>query len=271
MSGGYFKVFRSLINSEFWLQEPFTRGQAWVDLIGMARHKDGYKRKRGIRVESPRGTVVVSEPELAGRWQWSRGKIRRFLRELEMEQQIVQQKCNVSTLITIINYEKFQGSDTADDTEDGQQTVQQTDSNYYNRKKGKKGKNVNNKEKDIGATEKVAPVSVLKSYPYPEWLNKDLWSDFHRMRSKIKKPITTERTITGLIKKLKSIIDDGHNQDDIIQASIDGCWQTFYPPKGNSYGYKPKTNTGPHTGESRGSDGGCSKYDGITQTIVDCG
>jgi hypothetical protein len=73
--------------------------------------------------------------------------------------------------------------------------------------------------------------SVLKIYDYPDWLNKNLWSDFHRMRSRIKKPITTERTIAGLLNKLKSLIDEGNTQDEIIQAAIDNCWQSFYPAK----------------------------------------
>ena len=77
-------------------------------------------------------------------------------------------------------------------------------------------------------------ITPIKSYPYPEWLNKELWTDFHRMRSRIKKPITSERTITALLNKLKSIIDEGHNQDDVIQASITGCWITFYQPKGTT-------------------------------------
>jgi hypothetical protein len=73
--------------------------------------------------------------------------------------------------------------------------------------------------------------SVLKSYPYPDWLNKNLWADFHKMRSRIKKPITTERTIKGLITSLKKLMDDGHCQEDIIQMAIDKCWLSFYPPK----------------------------------------
>ena len=37
----YFAVNRRLIRSEMWTSEPFTRGQAWVDLIGLARWDDG--------------------------------------------------------------------------------------------------------------------------------------------------------------------------------------------------------------------------------------
>lgn len=128
-----------------WLCEPFTRGQAWVDLIMLANHKEGYIRVRGVRYEVKRGQVGWSEVALAKRWKWSRGKVRRFLQELEEnDSQIVQQKTNVTTLLSIVNYDKFQSNDTANrtasDTADGQQTVQQTDTNknVKNDKNGKK-------------------------------------------------------------------------------------------------------------------------------------
>jgi hypothetical protein len=74
----------------------------------------------------------------------------------------------------------------------------------------------------------------VSGYKFPEWLNLDLWADFRRMRSRIKKPITTRRTIDGLLNQLKTLMDKGCNQDEIIQASIDHCWQDFYAPKKES-------------------------------------
>ncbi|KKM27895.1 hypothetical protein LCGC14_1570130 [marine sediment metagenome] len=49
MHRGYIKLWRKLQNSSLWLDEKFTRGQAWVDLICLANHKNGYIRKRGVR------------------------------------------------------------------------------------------------------------------------------------------------------------------------------------------------------------------------------
>lgn len=86
-------------------------------------------------------------------------------------------------------------------------------------------------------------VGVL-SYDYPDWLNKDLWADFKRMRSRIKKPITSARTITGLLNQLKNLINQGHDQEKIIQASIDHCWQDFYPPKQPAHSPSPGRPTG---------------------------
>lgn len=138
---GWIKLHRRIMEGDSWLKEPFTRSQAWIDLLMLANHRDGYIRVRGVRVPVSRGQVGWSVVSLAERWKWSRGKAQRFLDELEMDQQIVQQGSTVSSLITVANYDEYQGNGTADGTPDGtadgQQTVQQTDTN----KKDNNGKN----------------------------------------------------------------------------------------------------------------------------------
>jgi len=146
MHRGYVKLWRKLQSDPMWLSEKFTRGQAWVDLVGLANHSGGFFRVRGNKVEVKRGQLGYSELSLADRWKWSRGKVRRFLAELEseMEQKIVQQKTFLTTLITILNYEIYQGDGTTHSTADGQQTVQQTDSRRYTNKNDKNDKNDKN-------------------------------------------------------------------------------------------------------------------------------
>lgn len=126
---GWIKYHRSSFDSRFYFSQTFTWWQAWMDLLLLANHKNGVIRKRGITVVVERGQVGYSEGTLAKRWRWSRGKVRRFLDELKMEHQIVQQKNNVTTLITIVNYEQYQS--------DEQETVQQTDSRRYTNKNEK--------------------------------------------------------------------------------------------------------------------------------------
>ncbi|GAG85717.1 unnamed protein product, partial [marine sediment metagenome] len=58
---------------------------------------------------------------LSKRWQWSRTKTRKFLNDLEKEQQIGQQKSKVITVVTIINYDRYQAKKTTDDTTERQQ------------------------------------------------------------------------------------------------------------------------------------------------------
>ncbi|MDA8126073.1 MAG: hypothetical protein M0009_12895 [Deltaproteobacteria bacterium] len=130
-NSGWIKLHRAIMDHADWLSEPFTRAQAWVDLLLLANHKTGFIRRRGIMVAVERGQVGYSEVVLAERWQWSKGKVRRFISELtrlsqvsrKISEKTVPKKTSVSNLILIINYEKYQGSDTEDDTENGPKMV----------------------------------------------------------------------------------------------------------------------------------------------------
>ena len=141
---GWIKLHRTLQSNKLWYSEPFTKAQAWVDLILSANHKEGAINVRGNIINIKRGQVGRSETTLSVNWKWSRNKVRRFLKWLKTEQQIEQQKSTILSLITIVNYDTYQekstADDTADDTAEGQQTIQQTDTN----KNGKKKKNDKN-------------------------------------------------------------------------------------------------------------------------------
>lgn len=174
---GWIRLYRSSFNNRLYFSEPFTRWQAWCDLLLLANHKSGMFRVRGIKVEVLRGQTGFSAVELADRWRWSRGKVNRFLVELKEEQQIVQQKNNVTTLISIVNYDKYQTDGTANGTQVGtlnghkvvQQTVQQTDIN----------KNDNNGKED--KKESNAPANLLKNSNLFRQPNIPNFEDVHRV------------------------------------------------------------------------------------------
>lgn len=136
----FFYVNRGLLFSDRWLSESFTRGQAWVDLFGLAQHKKGYMRIRGIRINLERGQLAYSQLTLAKRWKWSRNKVRRYLKELENAGDIEQQNNEVTTVITIIKYNIWQGIETPNDTTEGQQK----DNRRYTYKNDKNVKNDKN-------------------------------------------------------------------------------------------------------------------------------
>jgi hypothetical protein len=87
-------------------------------MLLLANYKDGIYRKRGNRIDVLRGQLAWSIKGLADRWGWGQGRVSRFLKELKNDEQIEYQKSNLTTLITIINYDQYQG--------DGEQTVTQT-------------------------------------------------------------------------------------------------------------------------------------------------
>lgn len=137
---GFVVLWRKIADNRIWLDEPFTRGQAWVDLIMLANHKDGFLRVRGNRLEVKRGDVGWSKQRLSKRWQWSIGKVTRFLVELENDLQIVQKTVGktehrICSIITINNYETYQGWTDKRNTDGTQTEHRQVANNNGNNEK----------------------------------------------------------------------------------------------------------------------------------------
>ena len=116
---GWIKLHRTSFDNELYFKQKFTEWQAWCDLLLLANHKDGYFEKRGIRILIPRGCVGYSSRVLGKRWKWGYKKVLNFIRFLEgkIDPQIRTHKSNLTTIISILNYDKYQiGSPTERDT-----------------------------------------------------------------------------------------------------------------------------------------------------------
>lgn len=78
--GGWVKLPRAVLQPGHWLHPdatgtPACRLGAFTDLLGLAE----WRERNGL---AP-GQLQESQRELARRWGWSRGRVRRFLEELE--------------------------------------------------------------------------------------------------------------------------------------------------------------------------------------------
>lgn len=113
-SSGWFVLSRK--EDYLYFKEPFTKWQAWQDLIRLACFSPKLSNIRGRVILHEVGKVYESQEGLATRWKWSRGKVIRFLNEIETDGRIVQQKSKVITCISIVNYSEYQLGDTRVDT-----------------------------------------------------------------------------------------------------------------------------------------------------------
>ena len=80
---GWIKLWRKFVDDPLWTSEPFTKGQAWVDLLLLAQGTENRIYKNGKYIEFKAGTVYKSILQLSKRWKWSRDKVTRFLKCLE--------------------------------------------------------------------------------------------------------------------------------------------------------------------------------------------
>jgi len=116
MSKGWIKLDRQLSEHWLWKDQPFSYGQAWVDLLLKANHKPAKILIKTKLVEIKRGEQARSEVTLSGDWGWSRGKVRRFLKLLKNDAMIEQKAVQVTSVISICNYDSFQLGGTGDGT-----------------------------------------------------------------------------------------------------------------------------------------------------------
>ena len=114
---GYISLHRQIEHNWLWFAEPFSKGQAWVDLLLLASHSGSTFFIRGNKIDLKTGEVGYSKEQLASRWKWSRKKVLNFLKMLEKEQQIIQRKTPSIVIVELVNYASFQKKD--------QQTAQQ--------------------------------------------------------------------------------------------------------------------------------------------------
>jgi|GEM_PF-2173220 hypothetical protein len=65
LMAGYIKVYRDMANHPLWLEEQFTRGQAWMDLLFRAAFKDSFFYVRGNKVGVLRGQCAMSQSHMS--------------------------------------------------------------------------------------------------------------------------------------------------------------------------------------------------------------
>lgn len=131
----YIKLYRSIINHEIWTGDPFSKGQAWVDLLLMANWGTTTKLYKGQVQKIERGQVQTSLDYLAKRWSWSRNKVVRFLDVLGELGMVTKNGTANGTTLTLENYDAFQDSQNADGQPDGTPDGQQKKNNKKNNKK----------------------------------------------------------------------------------------------------------------------------------------
>lgn len=120
MGKGWICLHREIQDSWLWNADPYSKAQAWIDLLLTANHMDRKIYVNGSLQLIKRGQFLTSERKLAERWKWSRPKVKRFLDTLVSDEMITYEcSSNVTTnvttndttngtTITIVNYDKFQ-------------------------------------------------------------------------------------------------------------------------------------------------------------------
>ena len=164
---GWIKLHRKLYEKGFSGMPDYVA--IWLYILVHAQHKDQEIVLNKQVVKINRGSLITGRKKLSSVTGVSESKTYRILKYLEIEQQIEQQKFNKFTVISIVNYDKYQASE----QEDAQQvnnrrtTDEQQMNTYKNVKKEK------NEKKDKNLHTLSADESAAYSVEFSAW-----WSDW---------------------------------------------------------------------------------------------
>jgi hypothetical protein len=118
MSYGWIKVHRQI--QSHWLytdKREFSYFEAWIDIILSVNHADAKTMIQGTLYEVKRGQSINSLDTWAKRWSWSKSKVRRFLKTLEIDSMVVLKNETITTRLTVCNYDSYQETRNADETQ----------------------------------------------------------------------------------------------------------------------------------------------------------
>ena len=115
MERGDIKLYRSVMDNFVWNKGAYSYGQAWAHLLLIANHKEGTIWVQSSPVKILRGQVGWSKEKLQKKFKWTRSKLRTFIKHLKNDHMIDHVNIGKISIITILNYDKYHGSDQSND------------------------------------------------------------------------------------------------------------------------------------------------------------
>lgn len=198
------KISRKLLDHWIWSDQPFSKGQAWVDMILTANYKDKKIMFDGKVIEVKRGTFVTSIAKLSERWDWDKRKVKRYLTALKNEKMLSFDSTTRCTTITIENYGVYQCNGTDNSTTDSITYVSDMYDLCTQHKKDKKDKkDKNNNIPPLSPKNDFESLIIEKGFePIVEDAVKQ-WLDYKKA---IKKPYKTEQGFKGFLTQVENSV-----------------------------------------------------------------
>lgn len=115
---GFVPVYRAIQDHWLWNNdEPFSKGQAWIDLMLSVNHEEKKILINGRVVVIKPGQRWTSYRTLAKSWGWSKDRVKRYIKLLKSDGMILTDETPSGTLLTLTNWENFNSArDTKRDT-----------------------------------------------------------------------------------------------------------------------------------------------------------
>lgn len=214
----FIKLDRKYFDNFLWNEaRVYSKAEAWLDLIQMARFEASTEFVNGKLIEVQRGEIPASRRFLELRWQWGSSKVSNFLKLLVSQGMITTKQTSGQTVISLCKYKDYNDVQTTKQTTDEPQANhrQTTDEPQANQIKEYKNKRI--KEDSIKGEKQISPPP--QKYSIPNSANQDLAKSKKGERKKVpqKKESIEDRAETFKKKVWLTAKGTEYNQEHELQ------------------------------------------------------
>jgi len=185
---GWVPIHRQLNDNWLWKDKPFSKGQAWIDILLRVNHKPAKVPIGNQVIEVKEGQTIWSVKDMADKWGWSRKKVDNFLKVLQTELQITKKSTTKYTLLTVANWELYQA-------EEQQKNINGTSKEHQRNTNNNDNNNNNEKDKKNSAPEEH------------ETFFENMWKQYPLKKGKSSISVTQKKKLYKLGDELQRCLD----------------------------------------------------------------
>lgn len=239
---GWISIHRKVDKHWLWEDKPFSKGQAWIDILMMVNHEDGKTLMGNGLVDVKRGSRITSIRKLCDRWGWSNTKVKSFLKLLEEDKMLIAISDTKKTTLTVVNYNDYQRNTKEENDTETSEEHHENDTKALPKHTNNNVNNVNNVNN--GIIEDAKPPKIIKSK----------YGEFEKVK------LSEEEHIKLLDKLGQALTDDLIVRLDSYKASTGKTYKSDYATILNWSRKEIKSNELESRGKSK-TDSGESPYD----------
>lgn len=143
---GWIKLHRQIRDHWLYKEKPYSKFQAWIDLLLSANHETKKVVLGNELIEVERGSFITSKRKLIDKWGWSNTKVDNFMNILLSDGMIEYKSDTKKTLVSIVNYEDYQNQNDTETTPKRHENTCKNDTKHLQKRTNKNDKNDKNEK-----------------------------------------------------------------------------------------------------------------------------
>ena len=197
---GWIKLYRKIKDNILWQDKPFSKGQAWIDILMEVNHKENELLLGNETIKVQPGEKITSVRLLCERWGWSNTKVKNFLDLLEKQRMATHKSDTKKTVIKVLKYSDYQRSENKEnDTKTHQKHIKNTSKAYQ--------KHTNKNVKNLKNDKECKEVSNIPYSEIVDYLNSVLDTNYRSSSAKTKSLIKARWNEGFGLDDFKTVID----------------------------------------------------------------